>query len=154
MQTSTEVPTMNVPAKNTVATVIPSLRYRNAPAMIDWLCKAFGFEKHAVYADGNTVHHAQLTFGHGMVMLGSVENGSAFGQRIAQPDEIGGRETQTCYVVVADCAAHYAQAKSAGAEIVGALEARDYGGSGYSARDPEGHLWSFGDYDPWAEPAA
>ena len=45
----------------------------------------------------------------------------------------------------------YAQAKAAGAEIVDELEPKDYGGSGYSARDPEGHLWSFGDYDPWAE---
>jgi len=85
-----------------------------------------------------------------MVMLGSVDNGSAWGRRIVQPDEIGHRETQACYVVVADCAAHYAQAKAAGAEIVDELETRDYGGSGYSARDPEGHLWSFGDYDPWA----
>lgn len=142
---------MNASAKNTVVTVIPSLRYRDAPAMIDWLCKAFGFEKQAVYADGDVVHHAQLTFGNGMVMLGSADNASAWGKRIAQPDEIGGRETQACYVVVADCAAHYAQAKAAGAEIVDALEARDYGGSGYSCRDPEGHLWSFGDYDPWAE---
>ncbi|MBS0381850.1 MAG: VOC family protein [Proteobacteria bacterium] len=145
---------MPSPARSTVATVIPSLRYRNAPAMIDWLCKAFGFEKHAVYADGNTVHHAQLTFGHGMIMLGSVERGSAWSQRMAQPDEIGGRETQACYVVVADCAAHHAHAKTVGAEIVDELEAKDYGGSGYSCRDPEGHLWAFGDYDPWAEHTA
>jgi uncharacterized glyoxalase superfamily protein PhnB len=116
---------LDSPARNTIVTVIPSLRYRDALAMIDWLCKAFGFEKHAVYADGNTVHHAQLTFGHGMIMLGSVDNDSAWGQRIVQPDE-----------------------------IVDELETKDYGGSGYSARDPEGHLWSFGDYDPWAEHAA
>src|SRR5690348_2326318 len=136
---------MPSPAKATTATVIPSLRYRNALAMIDWLCKAFGFEKHAVYADGEVVHHAQLAFGNGMIMLGSADNGSAWGKRIAQPDEIGGRETQACYVVVADCASHYAQAKAADAKIVDALETKDYGGSGYSARDPEGHLWSFGD---------
>jgi uncharacterized glyoxalase superfamily protein PhnB len=142
---------MNASAKNTLATVIPALRYRNATAMIDWLCRAFGFEKHVVYADGDVVQHAQLTFGNGMIMLGSVDNGSTWGRHIAQPDEIGGRETQACYVVVADCAAHYAQAKAAGADIVDALETRDYGGSGYSCRDPEGHLWSFGDYDPWAE---
>jgi uncharacterized glyoxalase superfamily protein PhnB len=145
---------MPSPAKATVATVIPCLRYRDAPAMIDWLCKAFGFEKHAVYADGDTVHHAQLAFGNGMIMLGSVDNDSAFGRRIAQPDETGGRETQCCCVIVADCAAHYAQAKAAGAEIMDALETKDYGGSGYSCRDPEGHMWWFGDYDPWAEPAA
>lgn len=141
-------------ARQTVATVIPSLRYRDARAMIDWLCEAFGFEKHAVYAEGDVVHHAQLTFGNGMIMLGSADQGTPWGRRIAQPDETGGRETQACYLVVADCAAHYAQAKAAGAEIVDELEARDYGGSGYSCRDPEGHLWSFGDYDPWAGHAA
>jgi uncharacterized glyoxalase superfamily protein PhnB len=142
---------MNSPAKNTVATVIPSLRYRDASAMIDWLCNAFGLEKQAVYADGNIVQHAQLTFGNGMIMLGSVANESAWGERIAQPDEIGGRETQCCCLIVADCAAHYARAKAAGAEIVDELETKEYGGSGYGCRDPEGHLWWFGDYDPWEE---
>lgn len=141
---------MPSPARNTVATVIPCLRYRNAAAMIDWLCDAFGFEKHAVYADGDTVHHAQLTFGNGMIMLGSVDNASAWGQRIAQPDEIGGRETQSACIIVADCAAHYARAKAAGAEITDELEHKEYGGSGYGCRDPEGHRWWFGDYDPWS----
>lgn len=138
-------------AKNTVATVTPSLHYRDAPAVIDWPCKVFGFEKHAVHADGNVVHHAQLAFGHGMVMLGSVDNASGRGRRIVQPDEIDGRETQACDVIVADCAAHYVHATSARAEIVDEPEARDHGGSGYSARDAEGHLWSFGEYDSWAE---
>ena len=73
---------MSSHAKPTTATVIPCLRYRNAPAMIERLCKAFGFEKHAVYADGDVVQHAQR---------------------------------------------------------------------GYGGRDPEGHLWWFGDYDPWAD---
>ena len=67
---------MSSPAKNTTATVIPSLRYRDALAAIDWLCRAFGFEKHAVYADDRVVEHAQLSFGHGMIMLGSVDNSS------------------------------------------------------------------------------
>lgn len=142
---------MNTPAKNTLAMVIPSLRYRDAPAMVDWSCKAFGFQKHAVYADGVTVHHAQLTLGHGMITPGSATGDSARGQRIVQPGETGNRETQACYTVVADCAAHRAQAKAAGAEIVDELETRDCGGSGYSSRDPEAHLWSSGDDDPWAE---
>src|SRR3546814_1865457 len=55
-------------AAPTTSTIIPCLRYRDALAAIDWLCRAFGFEKHAVYADGDTVHHAQLTFGNGMVI--------------------------------------------------------------------------------------
>ncbi len=137
------------PAMDTVSTVIPCLRYRNALAMIDWLCEAFGFVKHAVYADGDTVHHAQLTFGNGMIMLGSADNASTWGERIVQPEAIGGRETQSPCVIVADADAHYAQAKAAGAEIVDEIASPDYGGRGYSCRDPEGHLWYFGSYDPW-----
>ena len=138
-------------AAATVATIIPALRYRDALAAIDWLCRAFGFGKRAVHADQRgVVQHAQLTFGNGMIMLGSVDNDRAWGRRIAQPDEIGGRETQCPCVVVADCDAHYARAVAAGAEIVDPLEAKDYGGKGYSCRDPEGHLWWFGSYDPWA----
>lgn len=145
---------MSTTTANTRSTIIPSLRYRDAPAAIDWLCSAFGFEKHAVHAEGDVVHHAQLVFGNGMVMLGSVANASAWGERIAQPDEIGGRETQCPCVIVADCAAHYARAKAAGAVIVDELEQKEYGGAGYSCRDPEGHLWWFGSYDPWTSDAA
>lgn len=135
--------------RNTGSTIIPSLRYRNAPAAIEWLCRAFGFEKHAVYADGDTVHHAQLTYGPGMIMLGSVDDRSEWGQRIVQPDEIGGRETQTCSVVVSDADEHYAQARAAGAEIVVEIADQDYGGRAYTCRDLEGRLWWFGTYNPW-----
>ncbi|MEP7042129.1 MAG: VOC family protein [Dokdonella sp.] len=137
-------------AAHTTATIIPSLRYRDALTAIDWLCAAFGFEKNAVYADEKgIVQHAQLVFGNGMIMLGSVANTSAWGERIVQPDEIGGRETQCPCVIVSDCEAHYQRAKAAGAVIVDEYEVKDYGGAGYSCRDPEGHLWWFGSYDPW-----
>ena len=133
----------------TGSTIIPSLRYRDAHAAIDWLCRAFGFEKRAVHEDEKEgVAHAQLTYGAGMIMLSSVSD-NAFGQHIAQPDEIGGRETQCCSVTVTDCRAHYLQAKGAGAQIVDDYVEKDYGGAGYSCRDPEGHLWWFGSYDPW-----
>ena len=134
---------------DTTATIIPCLRYRDAPAAIDWLCRAFGFERHAVYAEGDTVHHAQLVFGNGMVMLGSADTASEWGRRIAQPGDIGGLETQSPCVVVADVDAHYARAVAAGAEVVQDIADQDYGGRGYSCRDLEGHLWWFGSYDPW-----
>jgi uncharacterized glyoxalase superfamily protein PhnB len=51
---------------------------------------------------------------------------------------------------VDDADAHYARAAAAGAEIVLDIVDEDYGGRGYSCRDPEGHLWNFGTYDPWA----
>ena len=37
----------------------------------------------------------------------------------------------------------------ASARITMEPETQDYGGSGYTCTDPEGHVWSFGDYDPW-----
>lgn len=136
-------------AAETTGTIIPCLRYRDAPAAIEWLCGAFGFEKRAVYADGDTVHHAELTFGNGMVMLGSVQAGSEWGGRIVQPDEVGGRQTQSPCVIVADVDAHYRRATAAGATIAIDIADQDYGGRGYACHDPEGHLWWFGSYDPW-----
>lgn len=131
------------------STIIPGLRYRDAHAAIDWLCKAFGFEKHAVYEnEQGRVMHAQLVHGHGMVMLGDINPGS-FSEHTVQPDEIQGRETQCAYVVVSDCKAHYERAKAAGAQIIEEYAEKDYGGAGYACRDPQGHLWWFGSYDPW-----
>lgn len=138
-------------AKNTRATVIPCLRYRDASKAIEWLCQTFGFEKQLVVpnADG-TIAHAQLSFGNGMIMLGSVlEVETEFGRLIKQPGEIGGAETQSAYVVVSDADVIYQQAKTGGAEIVIEIKDEDYGGRGFSCRDLEGHLWNFGTYDPW-----
>ena len=133
-------------------TIIPVLRYRDAPAAIEWLCQAFGFERHLVVPnDDGTVAHAQLSFGHGMIMLGSVlKEETEFGSLMKQPDEVGGGQTQSTYVVVVDADAAYTRAKAGGAKM--AMEIRDeaYGGRGFSCFDVEGHLWSFGSYDPWA----
>jgi uncharacterized glyoxalase superfamily protein PhnB len=139
-------------AKDTRATVIPALRYRDAPAAIDWLCRAFGFEKQAVYeGQDGIIEHAQLTFGNGMIMLGSVRE-TEYGHLMRTPAEAGGN-TQSVYLIVDDADAHHARAKLAGAEIVIALVTQDYGGRDYTCRDPEGHVWTFGTYDPWAPPA-
>jgi uncharacterized glyoxalase superfamily protein PhnB len=137
-------------AKNCKSTVIPGLRYRNAMAMIEWLCRAFRFEKQAVYAgpDG-VVMHSQLTFGNGMIMVGSVDNRTPGSNMLKQPDEIGGAETQTPYLVVSDIDAIYASAKSAGAKMLIDLEEKDYGGKAFSCSDPEGHIWHVGTFDPW-----
>jgi uncharacterized glyoxalase superfamily protein PhnB len=137
-------------AKQTRATIIPGLSYRDAAAAIEWLCDTFGFEKQAVYpAEDGSIMHAQLTFGNGMIMCGTKRD-SEFGRHIKQPDEIGGCETQSVYVVVTDADALYERAKSAGAEILIDIKTEDYGGRGFTCRDLEGHIWSFGTYDPWA----
>jgi uncharacterized glyoxalase superfamily protein PhnB len=137
-------------AKVCTSTVIPSLRYRDALAAIDWLVRAFGFQKNAVYlGPNNTVAHAQLTFGNGMVMLGSASNEGEYAKLMVQPDEIGLRETKGIYLVVADADAIYATAKAAGAEMIMDIRDMDYGGRAFTCRDLEGHLWSIGSYDPW-----
>jgi uncharacterized glyoxalase superfamily protein PhnB len=137
-------------AKHTNSTIVPCLRYRNAAAAIEWLCRAFGFEKQMVVPGENgTIAHAQLSFGNGMIMLGSIGD-SPFNRLMAQPDEVDGRQTQCPYLVVVDADAVYRQAKAAGAEIVLDIKDEDYGGRGFTCRDLEGHVWNFGTYDPWA----
>ena len=136
-------------AKNTVSTIIPGLRYRDAATAIDWLCQAFGFERHLVVPGENgKIVHAQLKFGNGMIMLGSDKEGE-YEKVLRHPDEIGSCVTQSAYVVVTDPDAHYRKAKAAGAEIVLDITDHDYGRD-YTCRDLEGHVWSFGSYDPWA----
>lgn len=144
---------MSASPKNTRATVMPCLRYRDAPKAIDWLCAAFGFERHAVHANADgSIAHAQLSFGNGMIMLGSVTpDGGAWSRAIQQPDEIGGFETQAAYLVVNDADEVYRRALAAGATVVIDIKDEDYGGRGFTCRDLEGRLWSFGTYDPWAE---
>ncbi|MGQ0672351.1 MAG: VOC family protein [Hyphomicrobium sp.] len=138
------------------ARMITCLAYRDADRMVDWLCDAFGFEKHAVFAgeDGLLVH-AELTFSNSMIMIGP-ENKGDFGKtHMTMPDRAGGRTTQIVYTIVEDVDAHHARSAAAGAEILRPLKDEDYGGRDYVARDPEGHMWSFGTYDPWStEPKA
>jgi uncharacterized glyoxalase superfamily protein PhnB len=136
-------------AKKTTATVIPTMRYNDAEAAIEWLCEAFGFEKHLVVpGEDGTVLHAQLIFGTGMVMLGSARE-SEFGNLQKPPGSLGGAVSQSPYIIVEDADKHYARAVAAGAEIVVEIKDEDYGGRVYSCRDPEGHVWNFGSYDPW-----
>jgi uncharacterized glyoxalase superfamily protein PhnB len=130
-------------------TIIPTLRYRDVPRAIDWLCAAFGFAKHLVVDDDDgAVLYAELTIGASMIMLAPAE-GSAFDGLMKQPDQLGGVETQICYLYVADTEAHRQRAIAAGAEIVLDIDADGYTGRGYSCRDPEGHIWNFGTYNPW-----
>lgn len=135
------------------SSIIPCLRYRNAPKAIDWLCEVFGFARQAVYANPDgTIAHAQLVLGGGMIMLGSVTSEpTEWRKLIKQPNDIGGFETQSPFVMVANADAVYARAKAAGATIVLDIKDEDYGGRGFSCRDLEGHLWSVGTYDPWQQ---
>lgn len=133
--------------------IIPCLRYVNAPAAIDFLCEAFGFKRHAVFADHDdptVIHHAQLIRDGQMIMLSSTLE-STFSRTAPMVSvAAAGGNTQSTYVVIEDVDAHAARARAAGADIYMEPKDQDYGGRGYGARDPEGNAWSFGSYDPFA----
>ena len=140
---------MGAIAKSTTATIIPTLRYRDAARAIEWLCRAFGFEERFVVRDdAGGIAHAQLVFGNGMVMLGSARDDAfgAFQSPLKAPDD---PVCQSPYIIVEDVDAHHDRAVAAGATITLPPADQDYGGRLYSARDFEGNLWNFGSYDPW-----
>lgn len=130
------------------STIIPTLRYDDAPRMIEWLCDAFGFARHMVVEDGHGgIAHAQLTLGHAMIMLGSARD-DEFGALQTTARRLGGL-SQSAYIIVDDVDAVCEKARMAGAEIAMEPKDEDYGGRGFSCLDPEGQLWNFGTYDPW-----
>jgi len=138
--------------------IYPGLRYRDAPAMIAWLCKAFGFRERVVYPgpDG-TIAHAELVFGSGMIMLGSVRD-DAYGAMVGAPIGAGADGAkgngQAIYVAIDNADALCARAEAAGAKILMGLTDTDYGSRDFICRDPEGYVWCFGTYWPKAhEPA-
>lgn len=141
---------MTNPERKPQSTIIPGHRYRNASAAIDWLCQVFGFERHAVYEGENgSIGHAELTLGGGMIMLGSGKD-DEYGRGFKAPDELGGIQTRSVYLVVPDADAAYGRAVAAGAEVVRPLQDTPYGSREFAVKDPEGHTWSAGTYDPWA----
>jgi uncharacterized glyoxalase superfamily protein PhnB len=133
------------------STIIPALRYRDAKAAIDWLCQVFGLERHVVYPGPNdTIGHAELSLGGGMIMLGSAKD-DEHSSHYTSPQEIGGVETRGVYLVVEDIDAVYARAKAAGGRILRELNKTDYGSREFAVQDPEGHSWGVGTYNPWTD---
>jgi uncharacterized glyoxalase superfamily protein PhnB len=145
------VPSATQPPENDhPGNLVPCLRYADAPAMIEWLCRHFGFHKQLIVPGGDgRVAHAQLCYGTGMIMIGSASMDTAYSRHIVQPSEIGNRETQSVYVVVPDADLVYARARAGGADMLIDIKDEAHGGRGFTCRDPEGHIWSFGTYDPW-----
>ncbi len=145
---SAAIPAAQDPSRSTI---MPAMRYRNAPAAIDWLCQVFGFARHAVYSNPDgTIAHAELTLGGGMIMLGSGKD-DEYGKGFKSPGELG-VETRSAYIVVPNADEVYARAQAAGAVVVRPLDKTDYGSREFTVKDPEGHSWSAGTYDPWVKP--
>jgi uncharacterized glyoxalase superfamily protein PhnB len=122
-------------------TIYPVLKFDDAPAAIEFLERAFGFERLNVYTgDDGAVHHGELRLGDQVVMIGST------GQGDPRWDQSAGRTS--LYIAVDDPDAMHARARDAGATIERELEDMDYGSREFTARDPQGNLWSFGTYRP------
>jgi uncharacterized glyoxalase superfamily protein PhnB len=121
--------------------VWPTLRARDARALIRFLVDAFGFEETVVYGEGDRVDHAQLSWPPGGgIMLGSEPAEAQDGVGVTQPGAF------SAYVVADDPDAIFARATAAGAEITSGLHETDYGSRDFAVRDPEGNRWSFGTY--------
>ena len=117
-----------------------ALFYKNAFAALDWLEKAFGFERTMVITDkeGN-LGHSEMRFGDGYIMIGT-----EWIDYVASPASIGGKNTQSIHVHLAEgIEAHCERARAAGAVIMQEPADQFYGDRTYRARDPEGHVWTF-----------
>lgn len=118
----------------------PTLSYDNALGAREWL-KRLGFtEGICVVADHDPalVEHSEMLWPEGgRVAVSSRARGNEF---------ITDRGTAGVYVVCDDPDAVYARATSLGADLVRDLREEDYGSRGFSVRDAEGTIWSFGTY--------
>ena len=130
-------------SKAAATSVWPVLTYKDAPSAAEFLVNAFGFELRGLYTsqdDPNVVEHAEARWPlGGGVMFGTAgKDDGPFGRRQPGNDAV--------YVVCDDADALFARATAAGAEVVRGLKDEDYGSRGFTVRDPEGNLWSFGTY--------
>ena len=123
------------------------LYYEDAKAAIDWLCRAFGFEvRLIVEGDQGRIEHSELTFGDGLIMVGSAKT-----ERFPYmkcPSQVGGGNTQNLFMYVDDVDAHVKRARDAGAVIEQEPEVHDYGEEywsdrTYGCKDIGGHHWWF-----------
>lgn len=129
--------------------IIPATRYRDVEAALAFLTGTLGLTLHAVHRDSaEAIVHAQLVTDAGMLMVAPMGHGGSFDAFMTHPDETGGRETVTVYLVVADVASRYARAVAGAAQILLPLQSAPYGGLSFTLRDPEGHVWTLGSYDP------
>jgi uncharacterized glyoxalase superfamily protein PhnB len=121
--------------------VWPTLRARDARALIGFLVDAFGFEATAVYGDGDRVDHAELSWPPGGgIMLGSARDDLETDRWPLSP---GGF---SAYAVTDDPDRLYKRATAAGAKVAREITDTDYGSREFAVLDPEGNLWSFGTY--------
>jgi len=131
------------------AKLILTMRYKDAPSAIKWLCGAFGFKEQLIVPGApGKITHAQLVYRNSMIMVGSLKE-KEYSDLVSVPANVNGLNTQSAYLIAENIEGHYEHAIAKGANIILPLEDQDYGGKLYTCTDPEGYLWSFGSYNPW-----
>jgi uncharacterized glyoxalase superfamily protein PhnB len=134
----------NMSSNSEPSNVWPVLSFRDARTETEFLTAAFGLEETVVITrdgDPSIIEHGEMRWPGGGpgIMFGSAgKDDTPFGTRMPGNDAI--------YVVCDDPDALYESARAAGAEVVRSLRDEDYGSRGFTVRDPEGILWSFGTY--------
>ena len=130
--------------------IVPMISYEDVEAAADWLCRAFGFRERLRYtASDGTLSHVQLELADGLVMLGNPDGRYVSPKHHAETCDVMRSIHETAYVsdglhiYVDDVAAHYEQAKDAGATVLSGLEETPFGDRHYRVEDPEGHRWMF-----------
>ncbi|MDN7674854.1 VOC family protein [Burkholderia oklahomensis] len=116
--------------------------YHDPRAALEWLERAFGFTRSLVVSDAQgRIAHAEMSFGDGVVMIGS----GGWSDFAVSPSSLDGKNTQCVHVQLeSDIDAHCERARAAGAVIVQEPADQFYGDRTYRARDPERHVWTFG----------
>ena len=122
-------------------TIVPAVYYEDAWAALNWLEAVFGFERSMVITDKDgKLGHSEMRISDGLIYVGTV-----WAAHTVSPAAVGARNTQAIHVhLTGELDAHCARARAAGAEIVREPEDQFYGDRVYAARDPEGHVWTFG----------
>jgi len=129
--------------------VVSAIVYKDAMAAFEWLQGAFGFEPAMLITDAEgNLAHSEMIFGDGWIMVGN-----EWSDDHRSPANLGGKNTQTVHLqMTTDIDAHCEHARNAGAEILMEPETQFYGDRTYRARDPEGHIWTFGQTVKQVEP--
>ncbi|WP_321798116.1 VOC family protein [Caballeronia sp. J97] len=120
-----------------------ALSYQDPKVAFRWLEAAFGFEPMFVLLDADEhLAHAEMSYGDSVVMIGT-----EWSEDHKSPRSVGGKNTQSVHVQLPegeDIDAHCAHARAAGAAIIAEPQTQFYGDRTYRAKDPEGHIWTFG----------
>ena len=134
------MPTTPPTPPNGMPRIAPNVFYDDLAQALEWLEKAFGFEKRsALPGEDGSLIHAEMNVADSVIMLSPTKDNAAW----KSPQSLGGAVTIGLYIYVDDVDAHFERARAAGASIAAEPETMFWGDRTYVAEDLEGHRWTF-----------